>query len=132
MAIHRNRAARPPLDPRANPGPVVVQKVDRLTWRLAMALADGDQERVRVIDARTVLVRNPGSDGSLTVRLNKQDAGAVAQAGRLSARATGLAGTENLAPAARLNPLLAAEQPVVLAALVAVATPRSTLTTAPQ
>ena len=71
MAIHRNRAARPPLDPRASPGPVVVQKVNRLTWRLAMALADGDQERVRVIDARTVLVRNPGSDGSLTVHLNK-------------------------------------------------------------
>jgi hypothetical protein len=50
---------------------VVVQKVDRLTWQLAIALADGDKERVRVIDARTVLVRNPGGDGSLTVRLNK-------------------------------------------------------------
>jgi hypothetical protein len=50
---------------------VVVQKVNRLTWRLAIALADGDKERVRVIDARTVLVRNPGGDGSLTVRLYK-------------------------------------------------------------
>ena len=71
MVIHRDGAARPPRNPRPSPGPVVVQKVDRLTWRLAIALADGDQERVRVIDARTVLVRNPGSDGSLTVRLNK-------------------------------------------------------------
>jgi hypothetical protein len=71
MVIHRDGAARPPRNPRPSPGPVVVQKVDRLTWRLAIALADGDQERVRVIDARTVLVRNPGGDGSLTVRLNK-------------------------------------------------------------
>jgi len=70
MVIHRDGAARPPRNPRPSPGPVVVQKVDRLTWRLAVALADGDQERVRVIDARTVLVRNPGGDGSLTVRLN--------------------------------------------------------------
>ena len=69
MVIHRDGAARPPRNPRLRPGPVVVQKVDRLTWRLAVALADGDQERVRVIDARTVLVRNPGGDGSLTVRL---------------------------------------------------------------
>jgi len=71
MVIHRDRADRPSRNSRSDPGPVVVQKVDRLTWRLAIALADGDQERVRVIDARTVLVRNPGSDGSLTVRLNK-------------------------------------------------------------
>jgi hypothetical protein len=71
MVIHRDGAARPPLKSRPNAGPVVVQKVDRLTWRLAIALADGDKERIRVIDARTVLVRNPGSDGSLTVRLNK-------------------------------------------------------------
>ena len=71
MVIHRDGAARPPRNPRLRPGPVVVQKVDRLTWQLAIALADGDKERVRVIDARTVLVRNPGGDGSLTVRLNK-------------------------------------------------------------
>ena len=71
MVIHRDGAARPPRNPRLRPGPVVVQKVDRLTWRLAIALADGDQERVSVIDARTVLVRNPGGDGSLTVRLSK-------------------------------------------------------------
>ena len=71
MVIHRDGAARPPRNPRPSPGPVVVQKVDRLTWQLAIALADGDKERVRVIDARTVLVRNPGGDGSLTVHLNK-------------------------------------------------------------
>ena len=71
MVIHRDGAARPSLHSRPSPGPVVIQEVDRLTWRLAIALADGDKERVRVIDARTVLVRNPGSDGSLTVRLNK-------------------------------------------------------------
>lgn len=71
MVIHRDGAARPPLNPGPNSGPVVVQKVDRLTWLLAIALADGDTERVRVIDARTVLVRNPSNDGSLTVRLNK-------------------------------------------------------------
>ena len=71
MVIHRDGAARPPLNSRPGPGPVVVQEVDRLTWRLAIALADGDQERIRVIDARTVLVRNPGGDGSLTVRLDK-------------------------------------------------------------
>jgi hypothetical protein len=71
MVIHRDGADRLPRNSRPGPGPVVVQKVDRLTWRLAIALADGDQERVRVIDARTVLVRNPGSDGSLTVRLNR-------------------------------------------------------------
>jgi hypothetical protein len=70
MVIHRDGAARPPLNPRPSSGPVVVQKVDRLTWLLAIALADGDTQRVRVIDARTVLVRNPGNDGSLTVRLN--------------------------------------------------------------
>ena len=71
MVIHRDGAAGPPLDPRPGPGPVVVQEVDRLAWRLAIALADGDKERVRFIDARTVLVRNPGGDGNLTVRLNK-------------------------------------------------------------
>ena len=71
MVIHGHGAARPPLNSGHDPGPVVVQKVDRLTWQLAIALADGDKERVRVIDARTVLVRNPGGDGSLTVRLNK-------------------------------------------------------------
>ena len=71
VVIHGDGAARPPLNSRPDPGPVVVQKVDRLTWQLAIALADGDKERIRVIDARTVLVRNPGSDGSLTVRLNK-------------------------------------------------------------
>ena len=71
VVIHGDGAARPPLNSRPDPGPVIVQKVDRLTWRLAIALADGDQERIRVIDARTVLVRNPGGDGSLTVRLNK-------------------------------------------------------------
>jgi hypothetical protein len=71
VVIHGDGAARPPLNSRPDPGPVVVQKVDRLTWQLAIALADGDKERVRVIDARTVLVRNPGGDGSLTVRLNK-------------------------------------------------------------
>ena len=71
MVIHRDGAAGPPLDPRPGPGPVVVQEVDRRAWRLAIALADGDKERVRFIDARTVLVRNPGGDGNLTVRLNK-------------------------------------------------------------
>ena len=71
VVIHGDGAARPPLNSRPDPGPVIVQKVDRLTWQLAIALADGDKERVRVIDARTVLVRNPGGDGSLTVRLNK-------------------------------------------------------------
>jgi len=70
VVIHGDGAARPPPNSRPDPGPVVVQKVDRLTWQLAIALADGDKERVRVIDARTVLVRNPGGDGSLTVRLN--------------------------------------------------------------
>jgi hypothetical protein len=68
--VHRGDATRLPRNSGRWPAPVVVKKVDTLAWLVAVALADGDEERLRVIDTKTVLVSNPDNDGSLTVRIN--------------------------------------------------------------
>jgi hypothetical protein len=68
--VHRGDAAELPRNSRRKPAPAVVKKVDTLAWLVAVALADGDEQRLRVIDTKTVLVSNPDNDGSLTIRIN--------------------------------------------------------------
>jgi hypothetical protein len=68
--VHRGDAAELPRNSRRKPAPAVVTKVDTLALLVAVALADGDEQRLRVIDTKTVLVSNPDNDGSLTIRIN--------------------------------------------------------------
>ena len=44
--------------PRRQAQPVTVTRPTPAVWRAALALADGDPTRLRVIDERTVLVAN--------------------------------------------------------------------------
>ena len=55
---HELAAAKRRLKPSRRSNPATIEQVSPEAMALAIELAGGDMRRVRVIDARTVLVRN--------------------------------------------------------------------------
>jgi hypothetical protein len=59
VEAHKTGAVQRKRRPQRRPAePVEVTRVHPDAWALAVELADGDIRRLRVIDARTVLIRN--------------------------------------------------------------------------